>query len=51
MRVNKQNVKNILEDIKPAKLVAATKYVDVTQVEELENRLCFYLQGGLFRIY
>ncbi|MDE6953512.1 MAG: YggS family pyridoxal phosphate-dependent enzyme [Erysipelotrichales bacterium] len=42
MRVNKQNVKNILEDIKPAKLVAATKYVDVTQVEELEKCGCLY---------
>lgn len=42
MIVNKEKVLSILEKVKPAKLVAATKYVDVTQVEELEKCGCMY---------
>ena len=42
MKVNKQEVKRILEEVSPAKLVAATKYVDETQVEELEKCGCLY---------
>lgn len=40
MKVNKNEVKRILEDVAPAKLVAATKYVDVHEVEELEKCGC-----------
>ncbi|MEG0591808.1 MAG: YggS family pyridoxal phosphate-dependent enzyme [Coprobacillus sp.] len=42
MKVNKSKVKEILEEIKPAKLIAATKYVDVEQVNELEKCGCMY---------
>lgn len=42
MKVNKQAVNNILEEIKPARLIAATKYVDEKEIEELENCGCFY---------
>lgn len=42
MKVNKQAVNNILEEIKPARLIAATKYVDEKEIEELENCDCFY---------
>ena len=37
MIVNEEAVKKILEDVKPAKLVAATKYVDVKEIEKLEK--------------
>ena len=37
MIVNEEAVKNILEEVKPAKLVAATKYVDVKEIEKLEK--------------
>lgn len=42
MKVNKQAVENILEEVKPAYLVAATKYVDESQIEELEKCGCMY---------
>lgn len=42
MRVNQQAVKDILKDVSPAKLVAATKYVDEKEIEELEKCGCFY---------
>ena len=37
MIVNDEAVKKILEEVKPAKLVAATKYVDVKEIEKLEK--------------
>ena len=37
MIVNEEAVKKILEVVKPAKLVAATKYVDVKEIEKLEK--------------
>lgn len=37
MIVNEGAVKKILEEVKPAKLVAATKYVDVKEIEKLEK--------------
>lgn len=37
MIVNEEAVKQILEEVKPAKLVAATKYVDVKEIEKLEK--------------
>lgn len=37
MIVNEDAVKKILEEVKPAKLVAATKYVDVKEIEKLEK--------------
>ena len=37
MIVNEEAVKKILEEVKPAKLVAATKYVDVHEIEKLEE--------------
>ena len=37
MIVNEVAVKKILEEVKPAKLVAATKYVDVKEIEKLEK--------------
>lgn len=37
MIVNEEAVKKILEEVKPAKLVAATKYVDVHEIEQLEE--------------
>ena len=40
MRVNNIEVKRILEEIKPAKLVAATKYVGVEEINELETLGC-----------
>lgn len=40
MIVNDIEVKRLLEDVKPAKLVAATKYVDVYEVEKLEQLGC-----------
>ena len=33
----KKQLKKILEEVKPAKLVAATKYVDVHEIEKLEE--------------
>lgn len=37
MKVNKQAVKEILGSIKDAKLVAATKYVGIEEINELEK--------------
>ena len=37
MIVNEEAVKKILEEVKTAKLVAATKYVDVKEIEKLEK--------------
>ena len=37
MIVNEEAVKKILEEVKPEKLVAATKYVDVKEIEKLEK--------------
>lgn len=37
MIVNEEAVKKILEEVRPAKLVAATKYVDVKEIEKLEK--------------
>lgn len=37
MIVNEEAVKKILEEVKPAKLVVATKYVDVKEIEKLEK--------------
>ena len=37
MIVNEEAVKKIIEEVKPAKLVAATKYVDVKEIEKLEK--------------
>ena len=42
MIVNQQAVYKILEEIKPATLVAATKYIDEKEIEELEKCGCFY---------
>ena len=36
MRVNETETKRLLEAVKPAKLVAATKYIDEKEVEKLE---------------
>lgn len=53
MIVNEEAVKKILEEVKPAKLVAATKYVDVKEIEKLaklgvtcfgENRVQAFLE-------
>lgn len=38
MKVNKKAVKNIIEEIKPATLVAATKYVTIEEIRELEKQ-------------
>lgn len=40
MIVNEQEVKRLLEDVKPAKLVAATKYIEESEVEKLEQCGC-----------
>ena len=37
MIVNEEAVKKILEEVKPAKLVAAKKYVDGREIERLEK--------------
>ena len=37
MRVNETETKRLLEAVKPAKLVAATKYIDEKEVEKLEE--------------
>ena len=37
MRVNEQAVKNILKSVGNAKLVAATKYVGIEEINELEK--------------
>lgn len=42
MKVNQEVVKTIMDEVKPARLIAATKYVDETQIEELEKCGCLY---------
>lgn len=42
MYVNEQAVKNMLVKVKPAKLVAATKYIDEKEIEKLEECGCLY---------
>ena len=42
MKVNQQAVSDILQSLQPATLIAATKYVDETQIEELEKCGCMY---------
>lgn len=42
MKVNQEAVYQILEDIQPATLVAATKYVDEKEIEALEKCGCLY---------
>ncbi|MEG0366776.1 MAG: YggS family pyridoxal phosphate-dependent enzyme [Coprobacillus sp.] len=42
MKVNKETVKTILDEIKPRTLIAATKYVDEKAIEELESCGCLY---------
>lgn len=42
MKVNQQAVSDILQSVQPATLIAATKYVDETQIEELEKCGCMY---------
>ena len=42
MRVNNSEVKRILEEVKPATLVAATKYIDESEIEKLEACGCLY---------
>lgn len=42
MIVNKEKVIQILDEIKPVKLVAATKYVDIEQIHNLEQLNCLY---------
>lgn len=38
MKVNANRVKEIMKEIAPAKLVAATKYVGIEEIEELEKQ-------------
>jgi hypothetical protein len=40
MIVNEEEVKRLIEDVKPATLVAATKYVDEKEIEKLEQLGC-----------
>lgn len=40
MYVNDQEVVRLLEEVKPAKLVAATKYIDEKEIEKLEDLGC-----------
>lgn len=40
MIVNEKEVVRLLEDVKPAKLVAATKYIDESEIEKLEELGC-----------
>ena len=42
VKVNQQAVSDILQSLQPATLIAATKYVDETQIEELEKCGCMY---------
>ena len=42
MKVNKQAVQQILKDVKPAQLIAATKYIDEKEIEVLEDCGCLY---------
>lgn len=42
MKVNQESVQNILDDVRPAKLIAATKYVGVEEIKELEKCGCLF---------
>ncbi len=42
MKVNQQAVYEIMQKVQPAKLIAATKYIDVHEIEELEKCECLY---------
>lgn len=42
MKVNQQAVYKILDEVKPATLIAATKYIDEKEIEELEKYGCLY---------
>lgn len=42
MKVNIQAVQTVLDEVKPATLVAATKYIDETQIKVLEKCGCLY---------
>lgn len=42
VKVNNMAVQTILEEIKPATLVAATKYVEEKEIEKLEQLGCLY---------
>lgn len=42
MIVNEKEVVHLLENVKPAKLIAATKYIDEKEVEKLEKLGCYY---------
>ena len=42
MIVNNEKVIQLLEEVKPARLVAATKYVDIEEINKLELLNCLY---------
>lgn len=43
MKVNIEKVKQIIEEVKPAKLIAATKYVTSKEIEQLEQvGVCYF---------
>lgn len=42
MKVNQDEVKRIMDEVKPATLVAATKYIDEKEIENLEKCGCLY---------
>lgn len=42
MRVNQNEVKRIIDEVKPATLIAATKYIDEKEIEKLESCGCMY---------
>ena len=43
MKVNKSEVKRILKDVAPARLVAATKYVDVNETVAILNSFPIFI--------
>ncbi len=42
MIVNNEKVIQLLEEVKPARLIAATKYVDIDEIYKLEELNCLY---------
>ena len=42
MIVNNEKVIQLLKDVSPARLVAATKYVDIDEIYKLEQLNCLY---------
>lgn len=42
MRVNQDAVKRIMKEVQPATLIAATKYIDEKEIENLESCGCMY---------